>query len=47
MKTCKYNLMVLCEEQDKCSSCSWNPEVIKARKEALRKELKDENRRVQ
>lgn len=44
MKTCKFNLMVLCEEQDKCSSCSWNPEVMEARKAASRKSKKEVKR---
>lgn len=44
MKTCKFNLMVLCEEQDKCFSCSWNPEVMEARKAASRKSKKEVKR---
>lgn len=44
MKTCKFNFMVLCEEQDKCSSCSWSPEVMEARKAASRKSKKEVKR---
>lgn len=44
MKTCKFNFMVLCKEQDKCSSCSWNPEVMEARKAASRKSKKEVKR---
>ncbi len=44
MKTCKFNLVILCEEQDKCASCRWNPEVIEARKVASRKSKKEVKR---
>lgn len=51
MQTCKFNLMVICETQDKCLTCGWNPEVLEARKKAAREQLKkgvkDENRRIQ
>ena len=30
--TCKHNLEVICEDQDNCSKCGWNPTVDLLRK---------------
>lgn len=47
MKTCKHNLMILCEDHTKCASCGWNPEVEEVRKAALQKRFTTTKKRGQ
>lgn len=42
MKTCMHNIMIFCEDQNKCAYCGWDPEVMAARKAATREQFADE-----
>lgn len=40
---CKHNVGVECSKyQRKCEACGWNPEIIKQRKEEIRKKRAEE-----
>jgi ribosomal protein L37E len=35
VKKCVFNCHIDCEDHNKCSSCGWNPEIERVRKEKL------------
>lgn len=37
---CKYNKMIYCHEQNKCSKCVWNPTYYESLKQEKQKERK-------
>ena len=36
---CKYNVVILCPDKDRCANCGWNPEVEEKRKMAIWREM--------